>query len=294
MGLKTPRITYNVHDRGRKALGQDRFFDTAVLAKVLNCPETQERVNGGDMLGYYGHWPRLKFGMATQEGGIVNGKAVPLPTAIRTIYLSADDQGNITHQEEFLDTDAGQIAQKLYESKAGGFSSAIDALPKATPSIATAFHGFDYVLTPNYATNRGYEAMLDAVGGSEGLAVATPEMIAMLDEVHAESIGAAAHLVAMFDALQAQHNQALEALEHVSNERDELIGMVAAGKGSAALLDDVMGAERIPAHIGQVRDFEQYRNMPLVRLNEQQPGSGEQARNNARTFRRLGIGQGRG
>ena len=74
MGLRTEEITYNVHDRGRQALGQDRRYDLDLLAKVINSPATQERVKSGDMLGYYGHWPRRVFGMAMCEGGIVNGK----------------------------------------------------------------------------------------------------------------------------------------------------------------------------------------------------------------------------
>jgi len=72
------------------------------------------------MQGYFGHWPRIKFGMATQEGGILDGKVISLPLAVRTTHLSADTEGNITHQAEFLDTVEGRLAARLYESQSGG------------------------------------------------------------------------------------------------------------------------------------------------------------------------------
>ena len=99
MTLVTDSITYNVRERGRKHRGVDRNFDTAALAALINGAGVQEKVKHGDMMGYLGHWPRVKFGMEVTEGGIDpgTGKAVSLPMAIRTVELHADPDGSITH-----------------------------------------------------------------------------------------------------------------------------------------------------------------------------------------------------
>jgi hypothetical protein len=263
MALKrTAMITYNVHDRGRKARGVDRHFDCVALARLINGPAVQEQVKHGDMLGYFGHWPRVKFGMQTQEGGILDGKVISLPTAIRTVHLSADEQGNITHQAEFLDTNEGRLAASLYDSATGGFSSAMDAVPRTSPSIPSAFYGFDFVLEPNYTTNRGHKAVLDAVGGEAG-AEEREAMFALLDAVASESSIA----LQMFDSLHAQHMRALETLERVTQENDLLIGMIAAGQ-TAPVLDGIVGeGGRIaPKRHNPAPDFDKYRSLPLAAL----------------------------
>lgn len=260
----TKRITYNVHDRGRQHRGVDRLFDTAALAALINSPETQERVKLGDMQGYYGHWPRVKFGMATQEGGILDGKVISLPLAVRCTYLSADDKGNITHEHEFLDTAEGRLAHRLYESKSGGFSSAIDAIPRSRPSIPTDFYGFDYVFEPNYTTNRGHKAVLDAI--TSPVEEEREEMMAMLDAAMQDERGAAMHMMALYDSISAQHALALETLERVARENDLLVGMLASGK--QGVLDDITseGGVLPPKGTGRLEDFDKYRTMSLTPL----------------------------
>jgi hypothetical protein len=233
MGLTTGTITYNVRERGRKARGQDRNFDTVALAKLINSPAVQEKVKHGDMFGYFGHWPRIKFGMEPAEGGIIDGKVVPVPTALRTIELSADNEGNITHRAEFLDTNEGRIAARLFESKAGGFSSAIMSLPGTTPAIPSGFYGFDYVLEPNYTTNRGHKVVLDGAAGEEEQA----EFMAMLDSVMGEATQAAGLINALYDSLQSQHALALETMGRMQAENEELMAMLARKGG--VLLDSV-------------------------------------------------------
>lgn len=259
--LKTDRITYNVHDRGRKFRGVDRNFDTVALARLINSPYVQEQVANGDMLGYYGHWPRMAFGMATQEVGLVDGKVVPLPTAVRTTYLHCDDDGTITHQAEFLNNEWGRAAQEHFESDVGGFSSAIDPVRGTSPTVAAAFYGFDYVLEPNYTTNRG-RALLDAVQIGEQV----PESVmALLDAVMSDERAMLAGKDAIYDRLHAQHMQALQALETVSRENDMLIGRLAAGHGG--MLDDV---GRIPATVGGMtpESFRKFKEMDLTPLQE--------------------------
>lgn len=264
--LITDSITYNVHERGRKIRGIDRRFDTGLLAKMINGPDVQEKVKHGDMLGYFGHWPRIKFGMATVEGGIDkdSGKAVALPMAVRTVELSAAPDGTITHRAEFLDTEAGHIAEGLYKSKAGGFSSAIDAVPNTSPHIPRAFHGFDYVYEPNYSTNRGHSLVLDSIG---------PEMAVLLDQV-IQHAGVEQHEMAMlFDSLHVQHERALDTLERMANERDLLIERLAtaSGKSRTALLDGLMSEDvRVaPARVlsADIDQWTKFRDMDLVRVD---------------------------
>lgn len=259
--MRTSRITYNVHDRGRQHRGVDRLFDTAALAALINGPEVQERVKHGDMQGYYGHWPRVKFGMATQEGGILDGKVISLPLAVRCTYLQCDAQGNVTHEHEFLDTAEGRLAHRLYESKSGGFSSAIDAIPRSRPSIPTDFYGFDYVFEPNYTTNRGHKAVLDAITSPD--AEEREEMMAILDAAMHDSTAAASHMLTLYDSLNAQHQLALETLERVAAENDLLIGRIASGKGG--MLDDITseGGRLPPKSRAPLTDFDKYRAMRL-------------------------------
>lgn len=263
MGKRTEMITYNVHDRGRKLTGQDRRFDTVALARLINSPQVQESVKSGDIQGYLGHWPRVKFGMATQEGGVLDGKAISLPLAVRAVHVSADEDGNITHQHEFLDTHEGRLASSLYDSKTGGFSSAIDAVPRSSPSLPTAFFGFDYVFAPNYNTNRGHRVILDSIGADAG-AEEHEEMMALLDAVAGESSIA----FQMFDSLQAQHQLAMETLERLAAENDLLISRLASGKPTSALLDDIVGegGRVAPRRFDAAPDFDKFRSMPLVAL----------------------------
>ena len=256
----TSLITYNVRDRGRKARGQDRNFDTAALARLINGPEVQEKVRLGDMLGYFGHWPRQKLGLEPQEGGIVDGKVVSIVPALRTVELQADPDGTIRHRAEFLDTNEGQIAARLYESKAGGFSSAIMPVAGTNPVLPASFHGFDYVLEPNYTTNRGHRAVLDGVSGSvEDRA----EVMAMLDHAVGEYVLAASSLNGLFDSLYQQHQRALQVLEHLARENDLLVGQLAARAAGGAILDGV-GVK--PTMGAKVPDFDVFKGMELAQM----------------------------
>lgn len=260
MTTTTDLITYNVRERGRKARGQDRNFDTAALAKLINGPAIQEKVKHGDMLGYLGHWPRLKLGMEPQEGGIVDGRVISVAPALRTIELSADADGTIRHRSEFLDTNEGMIAARLFNSKAGGFSSAITPLPGTNPVLPSGFHGFDYVFEPNYTTNRGHKVVLDSVD-VEGMSE-REALMAIMDSAVAESLQAASSIGALFDALQAQHMRTLESLEHLALENDLLIGRLAAGQKGGILDDARIG----PLVASRAPDYERYRSMDLVPL----------------------------
>lgn len=262
MTSKTEKITYNVHDRGRQTRGVDRVFHLPALGKLLRGKDVQERVRSGDMMGYLGHWPRLVFGMAMVEGGVFEGKAISLQPAVRTIYLDCDDEGNITHQEEFLDTDDGGVAAKLYASKAGGFSSAIDAIPNTFPHEPLDMYGFDYVYEPNYHTNRGYTPMLDGVNMAEAMANGGG-MMAILDAVSTQGNGAAAMLSKMYDSLKSQFDQMAQAYEAVLSENDQMITAMAL-RSAAPLAAPVL--DSIPFNGPSAGDFSRYSTAKLERL----------------------------
>lgn len=166
MAKKTKVITYNLADRGRKYNGQDRSdLDIRSMVNKINSPEVQELVSSGDLFGFNGHEIRARFGMYPPDQWVdeKTGRIIKIQPALRTIRLEADDDGNVVTQHEFLDTDDGQFAARLYASKAGGFSSAINRRRKPDGFYeVTGFHGFDYVRTPNYATNKG-DGMFDSI-----------------------------------------------------------------------------------------------------------------------------------
>lgn len=238
MGQKTEVIRYNVTQRGREHRGVERRFDLRALCSLVNSPEIQERVKNRDMVGYYGHWQRMKFGLIPPETAIVDGKTINIEPAIVTTYLHADADGNIEHETEFLDTAAGKIAARLHNSKAGGFSSAIHANPRGGFDVATMFAGFDYVLEPNYTANRGYA--FDSVGGgTEGM---------IFDFVAQDINQNNAAMCALYDGLQSDHELAMQTLQRLQEDNEELLSMLASGK---TLLDSVNGDARAPIMIAK-------------------------------------------
>ena len=217
--MRTGPITYNVRERGRQHRGQNRNFDTAALASIVNGPEVQERVKNRDLVGYFGHWPRVMFGMNPGEGGVHDGKQITLEPALVTTALRADPSGNIEHEAEFLDTAPGRTAKRLFSSKAGGFSSAINCREYGGKDVAIGFYGFDYVMEPNFTTNRGYA--LDGVADSSGL---------VLDDAMRESQATIKVLDGLYSALQGDYDRMAQAFMRATAERDELIDMLAKGK----------------------------------------------------------------
>lgn len=208
--LRTDVITYNLADRGRTARGQDRNLDLPMAARLINSPAVQEMVANGDMIGWYGHWPREKFGINAVEGAVVNGQAVALVPAVRTVSLKAYDDGRVEHVQEFLDTAAGKIAARNWQTKVGGFSSAMLSKPIGGKVVATVFAGFDYVLEPNYTHNRGYSMALDSVAPD------SPEHALLLDALERQLEQEQTAL--MLDSLQGQYDGLLDSLSRMAEE----------------------------------------------------------------------------
>ncbi|MFM0608633.1 hypothetical protein PQR05_29305 [Paraburkholderia sediminicola] len=241
MGKKTGKITYNVHARGRsKSVGCDRRFDLRVLAALVNGEEVQERVKNRDLKGFYGHVVRMKYGFQPPEMVVEDGKPIYIEPAVVTTHLSADDEGNITHDTEFLDTVPGEMAERLHNSRHGGFSSAIFAKPRGPVDVPLIFSGFDYVYEPNYTTNRGYR--LDSTGGGmDGL---------ILDAVMADWTAGTAAMKALYDSIERDHMLALQTLDRMREENEELLSLLSArGTDNATgviVLDSTGGEQARP------------------------------------------------
>jgi hypothetical protein len=206
--LQTKVIKYNLRERGRQYRGRDRKFDVKAIVDAINGGECQERVKCRDMAGYYGHWPRVKFGLNPAEGGLEQGKPALVEPALVTTMLRASPDGTIEHQAEFLDTAAGKVAAKLYKGRVGGFSSAID-------TVRPEFHGFDYVLEPNYSTNRGWA--LDDVSG-----MSADDVDAAIYDEQLKGV------LALLDSVTVARDAADATINRLLAENEELLSALAA------------------------------------------------------------------
>jgi hypothetical protein len=251
--MKTDIIKYNVRERGRTHRGQDRHFDCIALAAIINGPAVQEQVKNRDLYGYFGHWPRIVFGMNPVEGGIVDGKPVHVEPALITTMLRADQQGNVEHQAEFLQTVPGKKAALLYQSKTGGFSSAIDTRPRtgagmgAGMDVPTGFYGFDYVLEPNFHFNRGHTVVFDSANAQDKAMI--------LDFVVQEQSGMFKVLSDLYDRLHDDYMIALDSVAKMQEENESLLGMLASAPDKARALLDSAGMR--PRVCNQASDLDE-------------------------------------
>lgn len=227
MPTTTPMIRYSLKERGRKYTGQARYFNIQKIFDSVNGDACQETVASRGMIGYYGHFPRIRFGMNPAEGGLDGGKYVPVQPAFITTHLKVTMDGMVEHQAEFLDTAAGQVAEKLFFQKVGGFSSAID---EKRPQ----FYGFDYVLQPNFLDNsfRGV-ALDDALSGNTGDLI-YDDVYAAEQEEHARS------MIVLLDSINTEREATSAVIERLQAENEQFLSILAAkGIDANSILDAV-------------------------------------------------------
>lgn len=170
--LSTYEYEYNLLDEGRKYSGNHRKYLIENAREICYSPATRERIKLREALGYYGHGRRQIAGkmeigetecVVMPDGSKVIVDNVPSNV---TLAFDIDKDGRVTHKQEILDTSTGQIVNNLQKNKVGGFSWACPGRDGGTQSatIMTGFSGFDYVLRPGFAKNRGY--VLEGVAGS--------------------------------------------------------------------------------------------------------------------------------
>ena len=219
MGITTDIITYNVKDLCRSYSGQKRAFNIAAFTQLVNGHKCQEAVKSGDMVGYLGHDIRRNFGLRPPEVTIDNGQLIPIEPAFTTIYLKAHLDGTVEHQERFLDTPLGKVAQDWHTSKTGGFSSVV-APDERNP---TDFLGFDYVRSPNFNRNRGY--VMDSNNphnqhsDDEWLSLTNKQKIALLEAQTEEQ-------AAVFDAMLHTMNQLTHNSHYQATQSNQLLDVI--------------------------------------------------------------------
>lgn len=174
------RVTdkFSLFNDGRKMLANRRNYILESVNSMFNSDLTKEKLRLGEAFGYYGHGKRQfanKLDLAETEIINVNGKPVVIDNvpASRTVELSVDKNGVVTHTEEILDTQAGKIVASLIDSGCGGWSWATGGKNLSNgDSLTSTFSGFDYVLQPNYISLNHPTMMLESIGAAD-----TNEMI---------------------------------------------------------------------------------------------------------------------
>jgi hypothetical protein len=165
--------------------------------------------------------------------------------ALVTTYLKADYDGNVEHRAQFLDTASGKLAAKLWDSKVGGFSSAInDRIPQ--------FYGFDYVTQPNYLDNSFRGVALDDAFGAGGVAVLTGAGLTYDDVYAAEQHERVQSMIGVLDGLNIERDRANEVIEHLRAENEQLLSMLATATGmtASAALDAAAAPPIAPLALG--------------------------------------------
>lgn len=214
MGKRTGVIKYNINETGRTFTGTARKVDVDAMMRLVNGPAVQEAVSKGDIVGYVGHQYREKFGLDTPETVIVDGKTVYLEPTCKTIYIKSLPNGDLEHEQEFLDTAAGRVGQRLWESGAYGFSSVFHAPDEGGFRTPKNYFGMDVVRGPNFDANRGNTgAMLDSVsaGDNAGLCDFAADHAALLDSVdrHIQQVEATAASISQDYLDQCRQNDEL-------------------------------------------------------------------------------------
>lgn len=164
------KCTFNLFQEGRTYTGHHRNYILENAIKVCYAPETREKIRLREALGYLGHGRRelaRKLTLSEVEAiKLPDGSAViteNVPANVTTQFEVHKD-GLVEHTQEILETAPGKIVAGLNSSRVGGFSWACGGFDGGGggKTKITDFHGFDYVMNPGFAANRGY--ILESAG----------------------------------------------------------------------------------------------------------------------------------
>ena len=169
------KCSFSLLDEGRKYTGNHRKYVIENAREICYAPETREKIKLREALGYYGHGGRQIAGRmdlsevqaVTLPGG-TEQVITNIPSNV-TVQFDIDKDGTVTHSQDVLDSDTGRIVQGLNKSHVGGFSWACPGEDGGATGKTklTGFSGFDYVLNPGFAYNRGY--VLESAGEADQL-----------------------------------------------------------------------------------------------------------------------------
>lgn len=191
MSRITKAITYNLNDRGRQHTGKDRSnVDVQAMIDKINSPGIQEQVQTGSLYGFCGHQIRQRYGMIPPETAMIGDKQILIEPATRTVYLKADEDGTVTHKQEFLENDKGEHVLRQYKAKIGGFSTAVNYLIQNQTLFPNIFGGFDYVFAPNFLDNASI-GLFDSAMSEEAMplinSMLESEIINLYDSIESSS-----------------------------------------------------------------------------------------------------------
>lgn len=164
MATNLVECSFSLLNEGRKYSGHHRKYVIENALEICYSPATLERIKLREALGYYGHGRRQLCGrMNIQEVDVVTlpdgtqAMVSNVPSNV-TVKFDVAQDGTVTHTQEILDTETGKIVSGLHASRVGGFSWACPGDDKGSRGTTrlTGFSGFDFVLQPGFATNRGY------------------------------------------------------------------------------------------------------------------------------------------
>lgn len=171
--LRTVTDRFSLVENTRKYTPQNgRNYIVSAVRATLESPEVKERIALGEMFGYYGHTNRALYHRETGSLDLpesctvtIDGQKVVLfnVPSNRTLAISVDDDGVVSHTQEILDTAPGRIVDGMERSMAGGWSWATSGPTREGVSSVQGFSGVDYVATPNYISLNRTSAMLESV-----------------------------------------------------------------------------------------------------------------------------------
>lgn len=289
MSRITQEITYSLHNRGRNVTGKDRSnVDAQSMIHKINSAEVQEFVKNGQLIGYYGHQIRQRYGMNPPETVMIGDKIIRLEPAIRTIYLKADPDGKVTHKTEFLENDAGNHAMRQYMANVGGFSTACDYFVQPGGILVPRnFAGYDYVLQPNFVDNVGY-ALFDSIHADEEKELLEQRLELEIVQLY-DSIGEIAQLHDMSEAALTRARKAERKLE-LQRKKDKR-----RAEKESEIIQNEFDSALCPETDFQ-NQFIQANNFLIAQINEAESPKTKQAQQADKMMGLLGkfIGGGRG
>lgn len=251
------KCNFNLFHEGRKYTGHHRNYILESARKTCYAPETREKLRLREAFGYFGHGRRQiarKLQLEEVESvKLPDGSVVILeniPSNITT-FFEVNQNGDVEHHQEILeDTKPGQIVAGLHKNKVGGFSWAMNgrdggALGKTS---VEEFYGFDYVLNPGFATNRGYLLESSDNGVTRDIILESVCQASGLDDKTAE-----AYLNSWIASSEIHNQELLERLEEAAIYEDSLREAVETKGGEIVhlkgLVDKFNDAEKRRAEI---------------------------------------------
>jgi len=137
-------ITFNPFEHGH-FLGSPRNYDKIKYKNMVENKKTQIHIKNGYAIGYYGHDSRDPNKGYIPHERDKNGDVIY--PCCKTLSMKWVEPNLVRHTQRILSNEIGKEIQKLIKAGVGGFSS--------VHNLKTGdFYGFDYVISPNFTTNR--------------------------------------------------------------------------------------------------------------------------------------------